>query len=98
MLPKLVRVVVPPVEFRMTPAAGRPRLETPVRSACQPPLTDPPGAMLTVTLPTPFAKIPLLNSPVVVIGPEEVTLMLPPLERAAMPMPFPPWVVMPGPV
>ena len=140
MLPKLFRVAVPPLEFRITPAAGRPkRPEPPVRPACQPPFTDPPGAMLTVAPSAPFATIPVLNCPVVVtfvaftstvpgvpvntgvarnslgklltklvasakmpiepepfvvIWPMDVTLMLPPPERAAMPMPFPPNVVM----
>ena len=69
MLPSLVRVAVPPVELRITPAAGRPKSvePTPVRSACQPPITDTPGATLTVTLPRgpPVALIPVLNCPVV---------------------------------
>ena len=71
MMPLLVRVPVPPDEFRMTPAAGRPKgPEPPVRPACQPPITDTPDAMLTATLPPVIATIPLLNSPVVLIGPE----------------------------
>jgi hypothetical protein len=66
------------VELRITPAAGRPRKfpvgsePTLVRSACQPPITDPPDGMLTVTLPPPVplipgltALIPALNCPVV---------------------------------
>src|SRR5215472_17006898 len=131
MVPLLVRVAVPLVEFRITPAAGRPkRSDPPVRPTCQPPFTDPPDAMLTITSCTAFATIPVLNCPVVkifvaftctvpvgvavntgvdrnslgdlaiklvlsakmptapeplvVIGPEEVTLMLPPPERAAV--------------
>src|SRR5262249_44827388 len=167
MLPSLVSVAVPLAELKITPAAGRPGrpsrpkgLEpTLVRSACQPPFTDPPT--LTVTSPPPVALIAVLNcpvvdtfialtctvlvvelaqmpcefapcveiapnvvtlmgppapggapkivaliilplsarmpsapEPVVVIGPTETTLMLPLPERAAMPMPFPPWVVM----
>src|SRR5262245_10663464 len=157
MLPLLVRVAVPPVELKKTPADGRPGrpkgLEPmPVGRACQPPITGPPT--LTVTSPPPVALIAVLNCPVVdtlvaltctvpvvelaqmpcapapcveiapsaltimgpppgplimvpasarmpialtplvVISPEEVTLMPPPPEAAAMPMPFPPWVVM----
>src|SRR5262249_50083391 len=153
-----------------TPAAGRPgrpgRSSRPkgleptlVRSACQPPLTDPPTLTLTspppvaliavlncpvedtlvaltctvpvvelaqipcelapcvemapvavtlmgppapggapkivalITLPL-SAKMPIAPGPVVVIGPRESTLMLPLPARAAMPMPFPPSVVM----
>ena len=69
MLPLLVRVAMPPVEFRITPADGRPGrpkgLEpTPVRRACQPPITDPPTD-LTVTSPPPVALIAVLNCPVV---------------------------------
>ena len=58
---------MPPVELRITPAAGRPRGgPTLVRSACQPPITDPPDGMLTVTSPPPaVALIPVLNCPVV---------------------------------
>src|SRR6478736_10145208 len=80
MLPSLVRVAVPPVEPRITPAAGRPkpaRVEpTPSTSGCQPPITDTPGATLTVTLlpgapgagsPRLIALIPVLNCPVVEI-------------------------------
>ena len=54
MLPSLVRVAVPPVELRITPAAGRAKsvLEpTPVTPACHPPFTDTPCATLTATLP-----------------------------------------------
>ena len=54
MLPSLFRVAVPPVEFRITPAAGRAKsvLEpTPVTPACHPPFTDTPCVTLTVTLP-----------------------------------------------
>src|SRR3954454_23237374 len=100
-MPLLVRVPMPPVGFRMTPAAvaGRPKgPEQPVRPACQPPITDTPDAMLTAALPPVIATIPLLNSPVVLIGPVEVTLMLPPPEVARTPTPFPPSTVMPGPV
>ena len=64
MLPSLVRVAVPPVELRITPAAGRPKVgPTLVRSACQPPITDAPCGMLTVTPPPPVALIPVLNCP-----------------------------------
>src|SRR6478735_8520570 len=67
MLPLLVRVAMPPVELRITPAAGRlNRPEPPVRLGCQPPLTDPPAAMLTITSSAPFATIPVLNCPLVV--------------------------------
>ena len=68
MLPSLVRVAVPPVEFRITPADGRLNQLTPAlsRSACQPPITDPPGATLTVTFPFAVALIAVLNSPLVV--------------------------------
>jgi hypothetical protein len=152
MVAPLVRVAVPADEPRTTPAAGRPYVTpTLVRSACQPPITDP-AWTLTVTLPLPLvALIPVPNSPwastlllvltctepvievgtgfigwmslsnpgllrsivpllsasmptafepfVVSIGPEEFTVMLPlPEERAVMPVPFPPEVVMPGPV
>src|SRR6516162_1547873 len=176
--PSLVRVAVPPAEPRITPAAGRPKVgPTLVRSACQPPVTDPPDGMLTVTLLPPVPLIPVLTAliavlncpvvdtlaaltctgpvveaaqmpcasapcveitsgavtvigppgvsiglfmivllllrilplsarmpnapePFVVIGPdkEESTVTLPLTERAAMPMPFPPSVVMPRPV
>src|SRR5262249_53585003 len=76
MLPLLVSVAVPVSELKITPAAGRPgrpgRSSRPkgleptlVRSACQPPFTDPPGAMLTATSPPPVALIAVLNCPVV---------------------------------
>src|SRR5262245_50144624 len=98
MLPLLISVAGPPVEFRVTPAAGRPNAgPTLVRSGCQPPITDPPDTML-MALPLVVATIPLLNSPVDVIGPEEVTFMLPLPDCARIPTPFPPSVVMPGPV
>ena len=102
MLPLLVRVAVPPDEPRITPAAGRPKAgPTLVRSACQPPITDTPDAMLTATLPPVIATIPLLNSPVVVIAPvpgKVITLMLPLPDCVRIPTPFPPSTVMPGPV
>src|SRR5262245_61761152 len=68
MLPLLVRVAVPPVELRITPAAGNPKTgPTLVTSGCQPPMIDPPEGMLTVTLPPTvlIALIPALNCPVV---------------------------------
>src|SRR5262249_61388827 len=40
------------------------------------------------------ARMPTAPEPVVVIGPEELTLTFPLPERAAMPTPFSPWVVM----
>ena len=40
------------------------------------------------------ARMPNAPGPVVVIGPEELTAMLPPTDAAAMPMPFPPSVLM----
>src|SRR5262249_39132677 len=99
MLPPLVRVASPPAESRMTPAAGRPKPpDPPVRPVCQPPITDPLDVMLMEAPPPVIAIIPLLNSPVVVIGPEEVTFMLPLPEAARIPTPFPPSAVMPGPV
>ena len=133
MLPLLVRVAVPPDEPRITPAAGSPLTSpTLVRSACHPPITDPPDATLTATLPPAVALIAAPNCPmvstsvaltvtvagcgpvkknplsalipialepsVVLIGPKELMVILPPPEKAAMPLPFPPLVVMPGPV
>src|SRR5262249_414879 len=73
MLPLLVRVALPPADPSTTPGEGRPpkfpkgagpegSVPTPARSACQPPITDPPGVMLTITLPpgAPVAGIPVL--------------------------------------
>jgi hypothetical protein len=49
--------------------------------------------LLSASMPTAFEPF------VVLIGPEEFTVMLPmPEERAVMPVPFPPEVVMPGPL
>src|SRR5262245_59422540 len=69
MLPSLVRVAVPPIELRITPAAGRPKVgPTLVRSVCQPPITDPPDGMLTVTLPPPVPLIPVLTALIAVLN------------------------------
>ena len=97
MLPKLVRVAVPPAELKTTPAEGRPPKfpvgsePTLVRSACQPPITDPPDGMLTLTLPPPVplipglaALIPTLNCPGVDTF-VAVTCTLPVVELAQMP-------------
>ncbi len=62
---------------------------------CAVTMMGPPGPVSMVPA---SARTPIALTPLVVIGPEEVTLMLPPSEAAAMPMPFPPCVVMPGPV
>jgi hypothetical protein len=65
MLPLLVRVAMPPIELRKTPVACKPYVgPTLVRSACQPPVTDPPDAMLTATPPVPaVALIAVPNCP-----------------------------------
>ena len=69
MLPSLVRVAVPPAELRTTPAEGRPPKfpvgsePTLLRSACQPPITDPAWTW-TVTPPLPLVAL----IPVVAIG------------------------------
>src|SRR5262249_6778846 len=77
MLPLLVSVAGPPVEFRITPAAGRPNAgPTLLRAGCQPPITEPTHPMVMAFTPV-IATIPVLTSPVDVIGPEEVTFMLP---------------------
>ena len=103
MLPSLVRVAVPPVELRITPAAGRAKnvLEpTPVTPACHPPITDTPGATLTATLPpgvpgSPvlIALIPVLNCPVVETLLIALTCTVPVVEAAQMPCASAPCVV-----
>ena len=95
MLPLLVRVAVPPVELRITPAAGRPKKREPtlVRSACQPPITDAPCAMLTVTPPPPVALIPVLNCPVVETLLVALTCTVPVVEVAQIPCDLAPCVV-----
>ena len=103
MLPSLVRVAVPPVELRITPAAGRAKnvLEpTPVTPACHPPITDTPCATLTATLPpgvpgSPLliALIPVLNCPVVETLLNALTCTVPVVEAAQMPCASAPCVV-----
>ncbi len=103
MLPSLFRVAVPPVELRITPAAGRAKsvLEpTPVTPACHPPITDTPCATLTATLPpgvpgSPLliALIPVLNCPVVETLLSALTCTVPVVEAAQMPCASAPCVV-----
>ena len=103
MLPSLVRVAVPPVELRITPAAGRAKsvLEpTPVTPACHPPITDTPCATLTATLlpgvpgsPVLIALIPVLNCPVVETLLIALTSTVPVVEAAQMPCASAPCVV-----
>src|SRR4029077_9915414 len=95
MLPLLVRVAGPPLEPRITPADGRPKVgPTLVRSGCHPPITNTPCATLTATLPpgvpvagSPvlIALIPVLNCPVVETLLVALTCTVPVVDAAQMP-------------
>ena len=105
MLPSLVRVAVPPVELRITPAAGRAKnvLEpTPVTPACHPPIYR--YALRNVDrhvtargpvtgTPLLIALIPVLNCPVVETLLNALTSTVPVVEAAQMPCASAPCVV-----